>query len=54
MSIDTPAADSDRYLQHGNEFVSSVMTSHEWRPGQLIGEDRDGVPPARGCTSFVY
>ncbi|KAL6698547.1 hypothetical protein J3F84DRAFT_345505 [Trichoderma pleuroticola] len=43
ISFDNPAADTDRYLEHGNKVVSEVMTD-SWRPGQLVGEN--GSDPA--------
>ncbi|KAL7932361.1 hypothetical protein V8C35DRAFT_281964 [Trichoderma chlorosporum] len=51
-SYDQPAADTDYYLQRGNEFVASVMTENGWRPGQLIGQD--GSDPATLAKSPSY
>ncbi|RFU73324.1 hypothetical protein TARUN_8932 [Trichoderma arundinaceum] len=44
ISFDKPAADTDRFLERGNKFVSAVMTNNDWRPGQLFGQN--GSDPA--------
>ncbi|KAL7913143.1 hypothetical protein GGI35DRAFT_491378 [Trichoderma velutinum] len=44
ISFDKPAADTDRFLERGNKFVSAFMTKNNWRPGQLVGQN--GSDPA--------
>ncbi|KAM0430999.1 hypothetical protein ACHAPT_005633 [Fusarium lateritium] len=36
VSYDQPAADTMRYVEHGNNFISSTVTKDNWLPGQLI------------------
>ncbi|WYZ35849.1 hypothetical protein EsH8_X_000496 [Colletotrichum jinshuiense] len=49
VSYDRPTADTMRYLEHGNNLISSAMTDGNWRPGQLIG--KNGSDPATMAQS---
>ncbi|KAK1980141.1 hypothetical protein LZ30DRAFT_690158 [Colletotrichum cereale] len=52
LSYDQPAADTTRYLEHGNNFISSAMTKNNWHAGQLIGPN--GSDPAVIAKSMSF
>ncbi|KAM4058940.1 hypothetical protein HRG_008183 [Hirsutella rhossiliensis] len=53
VSYDQPAADTMRYLEHGNNFISSAMTKDNWRPGQLIGQNGSDPATIAQSPSFL-
>lgn len=53
ISYDQPAADSDRFLNEGNDFVGAVMTDNNWRSGQLIGPNGSDPTTIAQSPSFA-
>ncbi|KAK3181897.1 hypothetical protein K4F52_006801 [Lecanicillium sp. MT-2017a] len=51
-TTDNPAADTERYLGRGNDFVARNWTEGNWKPGDLLGEN--GSDPATKVQSATY
>lgn len=52
VSTDKPAADTNRYLELGNNIMTADLTKGKWQPGQLIG--KDGSDPAIISQSLSF